>query len=65
MQSSYKTSHDVVSPSLIPQACVSLKDITAISKQKTALVFPNAILVEVGDKKVSGSQRCDISSVVK
>jgi len=29
-----------------------VKDITAISKQRTALVFPNAILVEAGDKKV-------------
>lgn len=36
---------------------MNLKEITAISKQKTALVFPNAILVEVGEKKVSRSDK--------
>lgn len=34
------------------QTSVHLKDVTAISKQRTALVFPNAILIEAGDKKV-------------
>ena len=34
------------------QTSINLKEVTGISKQRTALVFPNAILVEVGDKKV-------------
>lgn len=48
----------IVLCNLPPQTNIRLKDVRFISKQRTALVFPNAIQVETGDKKVGRGRVC-------